>query len=466
MLIFVKGGSENKAALKRLSNELYSKAYASCGLANFYYGFTPYTGTHEYDYCQITFEVKGTAAQLAFLNIVDGRFEIIRVEPEDATTEGEAIAQWAKEHEQRPLPKEAGPPKKEAEPPLIQALRDGVGDARWQAAFALGQAQDPGAVMVLISVLDDREEKVRGAAATALGNIGDARAVEPLVGALDDQHWRVREQAAFALGMIAGADVVKPLIRCLKDEQSDVRYAAAESLGNLGDRAAVKPLIKTLKDAESNVRRIAALALGDIGDVDAKEALNEAARDEHVSVREAANKALEMIGVATRGEPTETPESKHEDFVKCWYCQTRPADPEISVHITVKQGDRQMTIKVPRCQHCLSAVQGTGQRIAWGLAVVTAMSTVLCLLSALVLSSWWLGFVVAIVSACIAVYAAFGLEKRRYRTAGTRMIKVYITRFPGTVLRILGDRGWTHYESLATQLAEQSSSRWVQGEAQ
>ena len=125
-----------------------------------------------------------------------------------------------------------------------------------------------------------------------------------------------------------------------------------------------------------------------------------------------------------------------------------------------------MTIEVPRCQRCLSVVQGTGQRIAWGLAAAAAIPIVLCLLSALILSSWWLGLAIAIVSACIAVYAAFELEKRRYKTAGTRMVGVFVTRFPGAALLILGERGWTHYENLATQLAVQASSRQGQDEAQ
>jgi hypothetical protein len=169
---------------------------------------------------------------------------------------------------------------------------------------------------------------------------------------------------------------------------------------------------------------------------------------------------------AARAKPTEAPTSKDEDFVRCWYCQTRPADPGSSVNTVVKQGSRQMTIEVPRCQQCLSVVQGTGQRIAWGLAAAAAIPIVLCLLSALILSSWWLGVVAAIVSACIAVYAAFELERRRYRTAGARMVAVFVTRFPSVALLFLGERGWTHYENLAAQLSGQASSRQVQRETE
>jgi hypothetical protein len=110
MKIFIEGGTENKPALKKLSNELYGKVYAARGLSNFYYGFTPYTAGYEQDYCDITFEVKGTLAQLEFLKILQSKFKIIRIDAEDEEKEKEAIAQWEQNHEQKSLPKKVSLP--------------------------------------------------------------------------------------------------------------------------------------------------------------------------------------------------------------------------------------------------------------------------------------------------------------------------------------------------------------------
>ena len=113
MIIYVEGGNENRPALKKLSDELYGRLYASRGINNFYYGFTPYTVGYEKEYCSITFEDKldqGTRALLVFIEIVESRFEIIRIDDEDEDKEKEAIAEWEKDHTQKPLPKKVGLP--------------------------------------------------------------------------------------------------------------------------------------------------------------------------------------------------------------------------------------------------------------------------------------------------------------------------------------------------------------------
>ena len=105
MRIYIEGGHINDAALKQLSNELYSGKYASLGLRDFYYGFTEHTVGYEREYCHITFEVKGKPAQLAFIDLVESRFEILQVEAEDPEEEGATITHWERNHQQRPLPK-------------------------------------------------------------------------------------------------------------------------------------------------------------------------------------------------------------------------------------------------------------------------------------------------------------------------------------------------------------------------
>lgn len=113
MIIYIEGGDENIYSLKKLSDELYGRLFASRGINNFYYGFTPHTVGYERDYCVITFEDRldqGTRALLAFLEIVEGRFKIIRVKDGGEEKEKSAITQWEQNYEQKPLPKKISLP--------------------------------------------------------------------------------------------------------------------------------------------------------------------------------------------------------------------------------------------------------------------------------------------------------------------------------------------------------------------
>ena len=240
--------------------------------------------------------------------------------------------------------------------PLIKALGDKAGNARSNAAEALGMIGDKrtveliitaignknwrvrynrdavktmikfgdSAVEPLIKALEDEVWNVRYIAAEALRKIGDKRAVEPLIKALEDKNTRIGSKTASALGEIRDKRAVLPLIKALEDEDENVRYIAAEALGKIGDKravepltkaledeytrdsaveallrfggGAVEPLINTLKDKDEEVRYKAAKALGKTGDKRAVEPLIKALEDEYYSVRQNAAGALDKIG--------------------------------------------------------------------------------------------------------------------------------------------------------------------------
>lgn len=310
MKIYIEGGDENVPGLKQLSNELYGKVYASRGLRNFYYGFTPYTSGYEEHFCQITFEVEGTAAQLEFLRIVDGRFKIIRVDAEDVGKEGEAIAEWSKDHEQRPLPKEMSVPKDVAE--ALAELEDAhaagliaaaLGDSRssGEAMEAVGELGEVALAPLLVALEQNDDYLVRMRAAIALGKLGDARAVVALgVAVKDDDEWPVRQEAADALGELGDARAVDPLIAALREKKGNYSYevqmAAAAALAKIGDPQAVRALGDAVKyDDEWPVRKAAAQALGEIGDARAVGPLTAALGDAEERVQACAAEALEAV---------------------------------------------------------------------------------------------------------------------------------------------------------------------------
>jgi len=151
--------------------------------------------------------------------------------------------------------------------PLIKALtEDESRHTREEAARSLGKLSDARAIEPLIKALGDKEWLVSHDVAKALVTFG-VLIVEPLIQELANENQQVREQAAFALGELDDPRAVEPLITLLTDEHYRTRRAAARSLGELGDIKAVEPLInayKNKKDENSRLRVEAIEALGKI----------------------------------------------------------------------------------------------------------------------------------------------------------------------------------------------------------
>lgn len=120
---------------------------------------------------------------------------------------------------------------------------------REQGVRALGVIDDPQAVDLLISALDDTYLNVKRAAVQVLGEKKDPRAVEPLVSLLERLDWRVSslkdlvKDIIEALGKIKDARAVEPLIKKASFERKRGEYSlqcdVVRTLGEIGDPRAI-----------------------------------------------------------------------------------------------------------------------------------------------------------------------------------------------------------------------------------
>jgi HEAT repeat protein len=129
---------------------------------------------------------------------------------------------------------------------LIAQLRDAVAEVARDAASALGEHRDAGAVAPLIDVLDNRDGYfhlvARCAAATALGQIADQRAIDSLIAALRDPMAEISVEAATALGNIRDDRAIPALIEVAGNASGYFlwmsRRAAIRALGNFAHQEA------------------------------------------------------------------------------------------------------------------------------------------------------------------------------------------------------------------------------------
>ena len=156
---------------------------------------------------------------------------------------------------------------------LLETLTRQDGVAR-SAARELGKLGNERAVAPLTALLGNAE--VNQAAAEALLAFGE-KAVEPLIETLKNGNGDARQAAAFALGEIRDKRAVEPLVLVMQtDEVYAVRTAAATALGNLKDSRAVWVLVATLQmrdettperqAALEQLRHATTLAMRKIGD--------------------------------------------------------------------------------------------------------------------------------------------------------------------------------------------------------
>jgi HEAT repeat protein len=146
---------------------------------------------------------------------------------------------------------------------LVRDLRDPDRFVRRQAALALGQQREPGAVAALIDLLSDQETvwDAAGDAAWALGEIMDARAVPALIAALEKPF--VRGRAIEALVKLHDGRALGPLIDLFARTPDP---SVATVLGTWADPRAVEPLVRAMDSPDPHVRYYTARALGRLGD--------------------------------------------------------------------------------------------------------------------------------------------------------------------------------------------------------
>lgn len=224
---------------------------------------------------------------------------------------------------------------------LIKATRDTSNLLAHEAAFALGQMQDPEAIPALEVVLNDLSLHpiVRHEAAEALGAIGLECNVPLLKASLtSDPAQEVRETCELALSRIEGlkntsiseaspflsvdpaapaaSSSIEELREILLDEDKSMyeRYAALFALRNLGQDRSVSAIVESLGANSALLRHEVAYVLGQLQNKKASDALSQVLRDvnEHPMVRHEAAEALGSIAdeqsIALLEEFTKDPE--------------------------------------------------------------------------------------------------------------------------------------------------------------
>lgn len=100
--------------------------------------------------------------------------------------------------------------RQEAEPYLIEALRDENVEVRNSAAVFLGWLEAGTATVPLLQAARDEDKRVRKSAILALTNIRDETAVLPLIRLLNDEDKEIREKVRYAIERISGEPVEFP----------------------------------------------------------------------------------------------------------------------------------------------------------------------------------------------------------------------------------------------------------------
>lgn len=182
---------------------------------------------------------------------------------------------------------------------LLPRLEDDDGEARAEAAEALGLLGDARALEPLRARLQDPDGEVRTNAAVALIRIGDEQLFPEVVKALRHPDARVVIGAAVALGRLADARVVPNLIEAFKTENAEVGAAVAWALGQCADPVVLPWLITAVEQGFAVAN--ACEALGRIGDVRAQPTLLRALEHPSDEVRAYAARAIGLL----RREPEE-----------------------------------------------------------------------------------------------------------------------------------------------------------------
>jgi HEAT repeat protein len=115
---------------------------------------------------------------------------------------------------------------KPAVAPLTEALADGRGIVRWEAAKAFADLHDPRAAPALVRGLEDSDGDVRWLAAEALVGLGRA-GLKPLLEALPQHAGSVdlRDGAHHVLHSLRHgelADLVEPVLKSLEDLEPEL----------------------------------------------------------------------------------------------------------------------------------------------------------------------------------------------------------------------------------------------------
>jgi len=220
---------------------------------------------------------------------------------------------------------------------IAKAFSDESALLKHEVAYCLGQLQDPLAIPILSSVLEDpkREPIVRHEAAEALAAIGGETVLAILEKHKDDEVVEVRETCQLALDMLefrknnkdnesnvygsvdpapaSNEQDVEKLKTILNNTEISLfeRYKAMFALRNIGDEISIKALASGLNDSSALFRHEVAFVLGQVASPHAVAELTTRLRDDLESpmVRHECAEALGSI--ATPGLGVEDELSKY-----------------------------------------------------------------------------------------------------------------------------------------------------------
>jgi HEAT repeat protein len=133
---------------------------------------------------------------------------------------------------------------------LKRLFADGSGDAQRIAILALGLAEAPLALDVLMEVATSRHSQHRIRAAWAMGRRADVRAIDTLQRLARSADARQRVAALWALGQILGPAVTHTLGRALQNSDPIERQIATQGLARTGTAAAKQLLVNQLWAAD------------------------------------------------------------------------------------------------------------------------------------------------------------------------------------------------------------------------
>jgi HEAT repeat protein len=127
---------------------------------------------------------------------------------------------------------------------LLELLESPDPNLRMQAALALGEQRNTGAIEGLVKSLKDDDANVRYHAIEALGKLKAVDAIDALAEIVESKDFFVAFAALDALAKIGDARVAPRMLPLLDDEL--LREPAINLLGQLGDDSAVTPLTALL----------------------------------------------------------------------------------------------------------------------------------------------------------------------------------------------------------------------------
>ena len=127
----------------------------------------------------------------------------------------------------------------DAQPYLLQMMKDSSEDVRRSAVWAWGFLQSDVAIEALLWAVSDRDSGIRAAAANSLKRFNREAVTKALIQALDDHDPQVRISAAAALRTTGNYQAVPALQRALNDPEELVRMFARDTLKKMGIRTRV-----------------------------------------------------------------------------------------------------------------------------------------------------------------------------------------------------------------------------------